>query len=219
MWSIVTLFVVIIVACIAHDLFDVHEKFETTQSPAISDLTTTSTPWTCHKIQNWDTYNYEDGYVIARKDVQGRPQCVRMTSDPNNIMDHTQQCSIFNSANTCDLARLSIDALQPYSCPSEAMVKNTDTCTQLKRNIWQCRSVKDGKFNALRKNADNDIECLGNTFDTCMDFNSLVECTLNVQNVKNDRYLKCGEMMWLLFGKDGYSDPEHYCSKYRNIVM
>jgi hypothetical protein len=176
-----------------------------------------NTEWSCEKIQHWNTTNYKDGYVIARKNKSGLAECVKLD---NSTLEHTGKCSVYTDKNACQMTLATADVLTPSTCTASESIDENNTCTQLKKNIWQCRAIpKDDGFiyYALRKNNKNDIECLGNSFDSCVPFQNILTCVNNIKNIQNEKHLQCGEMMYNLFGKDGYTDPTHYCSVYKDI--
>lgn len=177
------------------------------------------TPWACQKIQNYtaDESTFTDGYVIARKNMNGVPECV--ITDDKSDKDYTNKCTLFKDQTTCENKLFNAASLKPETCKDEEMIYPEKTCTQLKRNTWQCRRVNKDTYYAVRKQDGKDIECLGYSFDTCKPFSSFLECNNNMANVKSDRYLKCGEMMYELHGTDGYSKDNHHCKLLKDMVI
>jgi len=184
-----------------------------------SDENVMQSPWACQKIRNYtaDESTFTDGYVIARKNIDGVPECV--VTDDKSEKDHTKKCTMFKDQTTCENKLFNAPSLSPQTCKSEEMIHPEKTCTQLKRNTWQCRKVNKDTYYAVRKQDGKDVECLGYSFDSCKPFSSFLECNNNMANVKSDRYLKCGEMMYELYGMDGYSKDNHYCKLLKDMVI
>lgn len=179
-----------------------------------------NTKWTCEKIQHYGEHEVKDAYVIARKNTSGLADCAKLDNTPT---EHTGKCSVYVDKDACQMSLATADVLYPSRCTAEESRDGDDhsTCTQLKKQIWQCRAIPkdDGIiYYALRKNKLNDIECLGNNFDSCIPFENVLTCVSNIKDVQNNKYLQCGEMMANLYGTSGYTTPTHYCAVYKDIV-
>jgi hypothetical protein len=176
----------------------------------VEDLTVLQSPWVCTPIyvKVGDELQYK--YVIGRKDLQGRAQCGRFKQD--------DKCAIFDTQDKCKISMINSEVIAPYSCKPEDSQSSLDTCKQLQHGLFQCRKTSENEYIGVRKNEVDNIECLGRSPQTCAKFPTALACNKGIEEIKNDRYLECGRMMYELYGTTGYSDPESYCAKFRDVV-
>lgn len=225
-WMLLVLLIVVCFAGSIHYKSARKEGFATGESQSTKNNvkkdnnrvpTSVATPWACHQIQNWGPTNYTDAYVVARKTADSMPQCWKIDESKT---EHTNTCSIYNDKDECKLALMTSEKTPISSCSKDVCHKNRHTCNHLSKTVWQCHLVDKNKnvYHALRKNEDKNIECLGHSRDTCIPFTSLMSCMETIPMIQNTKHMACGRMMYELTGTDGYSDPDHYCAKFKDVV-
>lgn len=192
------------------------EKTQPKRNASVGEVI--QSPWSCQKTQLWnkDNTSSTDAYVIARKESKGYPQCAFIPGA--NTTDKISSCAVFEDKSTCERNLFDAKYIWPRTCGKNQMIYPESTCTQLRESLWQCRKVNDDTVYAVRKK-NKDIECLGYTPDSCKPFNNLIECNNNLETVSSNRYLSCGEMMYELYGTDGYSKDGHHCKMFKNVVI
>lgn len=193
---------------------NVYEKFNNNDyrklKDEIDEQSVIQSPWMCTPVYIKGDERMEQKYTIARKDILGRPQCARFKTE--------DKCTLFDDADKCNISMVNSEIIAPYTCKSGDAESSTDICKQLMHTVFQCRQNNENEFLALRKNQDDNIECLGRNPDSCSKFQTALACNKGLQEIKNDRYLECGRMMQELYGNNGYSNPNSYCFKYKDIM-
>lgn len=183
-----------------------------TSSSQSKDVMQTS--WSCEKV----SVNGAFHHVISRKNLKGEPECVSFDKS-GDIKDPSGKCSSFPDATTCQEELQNAAILKPSTCSREESVRSETTCGALRERLWQCRNVGNDTVYALRKNSNKDIECMGYTYEACTPFKTLMECTKSIGMIDNDKHLACGDMMYHMFGTDGYSKEGHYCKNLKNVII
>jgi hypothetical protein len=81
---------------------------------------------------------------------------------------------------------------------------------------WQCV----GDINVpLRRNINNDVECMSQNNRDCLWKNNKTECESLLTNKPNDiKPLECGDMHNRVWGSPAYNVPNHWCAKAKNFI-
>jgi hypothetical protein len=181
----------------------------------VDESKTMQTNWSCERLQQVDGPTYKNVYVISRKNMQGDPECAALDDgDPN-------KCTKYDDKTSCLTNMKNAKVLTPHTCQKDEK-QNQQVCQQLRKQLWQCHKVQDDPnktYYALRRGENKDIECLGYTYEACTPFKSLLECTDSINMIDNDKYLACGEMMYSMYGTDGYRKAGHYCNTYKDVIV
>lgn len=207
------IFFILLVLLHISNVSNIREKFANNVSQmkdAVNEQSVIQSPWMCSPVYVQNADRLEQKYVIARKDMGGRSQCARFDVD--------SKCTVFDDLDKCNISMVNSDVIAPYTCKPEDATSSIDICKQLKHNTFQCRQTNENEYIGVRKNENDIIECLGRSPQSCAKFQDALACNKGLQEIKNDRYLQCGRMMYELYGHNGYSDPDNYCAKLDNIL-
>ena len=83
-------------------------------------------------------------------------------------------------------------------------------------NEWKCV----GDINVpLRRNINNDVECMSQNNRDCLWKNNKTECESLLTNKPNDiKPLECGDMHNRVWGSPAYNVPNHWCAKAKQFI-
>jgi hypothetical protein len=89
-----------------------------------------------------------------------------------------------------------------------------------KSTPWKCFVTNEqGHSLIARLDAHGDAQCLSKDGKSCMWFKSNEECGeqyVDKMSMPNLKSVTCGDEHKSLYGKTGYEDPNHWCSKVFN---